>query len=125
MLAYEREREDYGDRLAQGVADELQIGEPHTTNWPCFGVEALDFIRTLEWTVELLAEEPITMCQRFQDRVNDVRGFAVYRSDARPGSLPLFAWQDRGWVETWICPFLAKSPTANDELATDPNQTNS
>ncbi len=105
MLAYEREPNDYDDALARAVADELHLGFPHTTNWACFGVDALDFVRTLEWTVVSLSEEPIAMCVRFRDRVNDVRGFAVYRRDARPGSLPLFAWQDRGWVETWICPF--------------------
>src|SRR5215204_6294543 len=102
MIAYERKRGDY-DALAQRVADELEIGEPHTTNWPCFGVTALDFTRTLEWTIQFLPDEPIVICQRFRDRVPNVHGFAVYRSDARPGTLPLFAWQDHEWVERWTC----------------------
>jgi hypothetical protein len=102
MLAYERD--DCTDDLPQAVADELRIGLPHTTNWPCFGVLALDFIRTLEWRVPSLPDDPMVMCQRFRDAVPTVRGFAIYETDAPAGSLPLFAWQAHNWVEAWKPP---------------------
>jgi hypothetical protein len=102
MLAYERD--DCTDDLPQAVADELRIGLPHTTNWPCFGVLALDFIRTLEWRVPSLPDDPMVMCQRFRDAVPTLRGFAIYETDSPAGGFPLFAWQARDWVEAWKPP---------------------
>src|ERR1041384_7056221 len=63
MIGYERDGST--DELPQAVAEELSIGCPHTSNWPCFGIESLDYIRTLEWTVRSLPEFPEKICHRF------------------------------------------------------------
>src|SRR4051812_14194427 len=105
MLAYEPE--DYNDDLPEAVTAEFRIGLSHTSNWPCFGVLALDFICTLEWSIDTLPDDPMTIFQRFRDRISTLRGFGIRRTDAVAGSLPVFAWQAHEWVEAWRCPFEA------------------
>ena len=101
ILSYERpnyRKNQSLDHEANTFAKTIGLGLPHSTNLPVFDVLALDFIRTLWWTVEKLPLDPVMLLYGFRSEVPDVRGFAISFKDGEQDGETAMWWADHQWV---------------------------
>jgi hypothetical protein len=102
-LAYERTTDDlHEDEIAEDVALIYGFAPCHSTNLPIFGVEALDIIRTLQWSTSrpVLASAD-TLCAKFRRVLPTTRGFAIWKFSYDAPVEALYEWKDEEWCRAF------------------------